>query len=515
MIRSASIENTAFAVLLVALGIAAVLSLTWPLGYDQGVYAWVAHRIMAGGRPYVDAWENHGPAAHLSYALVQAVIGTDPWALRAFDLLMLAMGAVSIFAAVGHLTCPLTRRWTALLFAFWYLGGTFYHTAQPDGWVALALVPALLPFVVMRGPHRISDYVVAGTVVGCAGLVKHLYLAFLLVPLLATAYGSMRSVSRRLGALALAGTCPWVAALWWLSQDGALAEYFDIHFIYASTVYASPFSLDIGSRATGFVRYVTTTPIVAILIAPSVSGALILRRRTSVSMMPILAWLLLGLSIVLVQNKFFFYHWLLPFPPMAILAAVGFGEALVPSMSIGKEAPQRWPASLLAASLFAVVAFHCLVHPMWETARGVAFVTRMIDANAYADGFGIPGPSRRAAQYIEQHSQPEDRVVIWGLNADILYLGKREPPGRFGFLTPLVVGVGSPYTSKYRTEFLESFDREKPIFVIEDRSLSELFGSSARLEDFHELQVRIARNYREVARFAKLVIWRSTAGEGD
>ena len=69
---------------------AGAASLWWPMGRDQGVYAWVGSVIVRGGASYVDAWEVKGPATHLIYALSQFVFGTGMWGIRLLDLVMLA-----------------------------------------------------------------------------------------------------------------------------------------------------------------------------------------------------------------------------------------------------------------------------------------------------------------------------------------------------------------------------------------------------------------------------------------
>ena len=48
--------------------LAAVVSLWWPYGWDQGAMAWVGDTIVDGGMPYRDAWDVKGP---LTYYVVK------------------------------------------------------------------------------------------------------------------------------------------------------------------------------------------------------------------------------------------------------------------------------------------------------------------------------------------------------------------------------------------------------------------------------------------------------------
>src|SRR5437870_1867731 len=45
-----------------------------PIGPDQGTYSYVAERILAGGLPYVDAWDNKPPATYYAHAAVLALV---------------------------------------------------------------------------------------------------------------------------------------------------------------------------------------------------------------------------------------------------------------------------------------------------------------------------------------------------------------------------------------------------------------------------------------------------------
>ncbi len=44
-----------------------------PMGADQGLYAYVGDRILAGELPYRDAWDQKPPAIHFTYAAMRAI----------------------------------------------------------------------------------------------------------------------------------------------------------------------------------------------------------------------------------------------------------------------------------------------------------------------------------------------------------------------------------------------------------------------------------------------------------
>ncbi|MGH2652618.1 MAG: hypothetical protein ACRDHK_15565, partial [Actinomycetota bacterium] len=78
----------------------AIASLAWPLGWDQGILAWVGTTMASGGMPYRDAWDAKGPAAYVPFALVLLTLGPQPWAYRMVDLLLLGGGAIAVYSTV-------------------------------------------------------------------------------------------------------------------------------------------------------------------------------------------------------------------------------------------------------------------------------------------------------------------------------------------------------------------------------------------------------------------------------
>src|SRR5947209_6125799 len=99
-----------------------------PIGPDQGTYSYVAERILAGGLPYVDAWDNKPPATYYAHAAVLALVpAADRWsrsclpgvqqecgylALQLADVVWTSLTGVAVFGVARSLGWP---RATALL----------------------------------------------------------------------------------------------------------------------------------------------------------------------------------------------------------------------------------------------------------------------------------------------------------------------------------------------------------------------------------------------------------------
>jgi hypothetical protein len=117
-----------FLVLFGALLIVRLPSLVQPMGADQGLYAYVGERILAGGLPYRDAWDQKPPAIHFTYALMRALHHGDA-SVAAADIVAAALTAWFLFRIGSRLAPGAAGPAAALIFlllsnpAFTRIGG--------------------------------------------------------------------------------------------------------------------------------------------------------------------------------------------------------------------------------------------------------------------------------------------------------------------------------------------------------------------------------------------------------
>ena len=122
-------------------------SLVQPMGADQGLYAYIGERILAGDLPYRDAWDQKPPAIHLTYAALRAVM---PWsaAVPAADLAIAAAIAALLWRLGKALAGRSVGPWAAVLFlafsnpAFTRLGGVSLR-AQCETFIAACVTGAV------------------------------------------------------------------------------------------------------------------------------------------------------------------------------------------------------------------------------------------------------------------------------------------------------------------------------------------------------------------------------------
>src|SRR6266545_3425177 len=136
-----------FWVVFTALILVRAPSLAQPAGADQGLYAYVGQRILAGEMPYRDAWDQKPPAIHYTYALMYALWPHES-IVPATDLIVAGLTAWLIYMLGRRLGGPGAGMLAAVLFllytnpALTRLGGVRIR-AQCEVFIALFATLAL------------------------------------------------------------------------------------------------------------------------------------------------------------------------------------------------------------------------------------------------------------------------------------------------------------------------------------------------------------------------------------
>jgi hypothetical protein len=461
------------------LAIWAVKYVQLPLGADQGIMLWIADVIRGGGLPYRDTFDVRGPGFNYLHALILFVFGRNEWGIRVFDLLMLALGGWSVYRVAFRLVGKVGAVASTLLFLLWYAALDYWSTAQSDGWCAsiLAGVVALL----LLGDARLTLWRAgaAGFLVGCCTLNKPTYAIFMLLPAVRVLLAHQNEMKWMLSrwAVALVGfAVPIIACVGWFAANGALDDLIEVHLRWTVTMYsgiAQPWL----TRVQDMIGWLLTSKF-AVALGLSVAGLLFLARTRRTDAILIGLWLGLALFNVVLQGKYWQYHWLVVYPPLAVLTGVGvhalarLAAAPVTSASdAGVDRDVALVARTLPIALIAVAFAAAIFIPSLEIYRWVKAEVGLTNANEY-DRMQF-GPYGRGpdtfvdiARHIGANSTERDAVFVWGDIQGINYLSARRSPTRFGYVRALIRKRDTHFRPKYLREFFGALQAKPPTYVV-------------------------------------------------
>ena len=475
-------------------------SLWFPFGWDQGFFASVGDVIVRGGMPYRDGWEMKGPLTYYAFAFAQWLFGRHMWSIRIFDLPLLIAGMAALAAVVGRFTSRMVGWWAAIVFALWIGSLTWFHAAQPDGWVASFMILAAAPLVA-RKPSA-TQLAFCGVLIGCATLVKPLYLGFLAAPLMYIAGQPRPERGSKLAlaaSVSMAALIPPLLAVAWFAYRGALRDLVDVHLLYTMRVYSGSSSARIREMIAGVLRYFLAGT-VTLALPVIVIGAHALWRASRSSALLVITWAMVAVACVAAQGKFYKYHWMPLFPPLVILGAVGCYTLLMAmsEKTVGKSAESLKLLCAVSLSLTAFVVLQLSVVPATSVAEWLELVAGRIGSDRYyashAAGGYIAGDDMKAARYIRERTQPTDGVAVWGNNALIGFLSGRPNPTRFVYAMPLTEGGPRSPRDTYRREYMSALLKNPPAYFV----VGVPWGSPHKdqvLHDFPELETLLHERY--------------------
>jgi 4-amino-4-deoxy-L-arabinose transferase-like glycosyltransferase len=470
---------------LVLAGILALsFGLRWPfrevsLIRDEGEYVYAGQQILKGAVPYVDVYNQKTPFVFYLMALVQKTAGHDLASLRIATTLYGLVTALVLYVLARRLF----GRGAGLVAALAFSVMTFdqcgiYHSASTEFFLLLWMAVAL--FFWYRGHEAPQPWLMllAGAAAGLAYQTKQsglLLLIFFALESIGSAIRSrsLASLPSLLGryVLVLSGFAVILGlTLGYFAWKGALGEYIACtwtrNWQYVGRRHQDWFHVLTLARFALFDAYKKND--LAFWIWGSAGLVGLAFSRAQLLLSPAAwerskgeapsgrdLWILLMTCIgfALLAGTAFMHYWEPLIVPLALGNAVAF-------QWLWRWA--RWPdLGLLRRAAPATLLLAPWVPPALDYARYL----RMNDAQMtrLKDLF-LPAGARQAAQYLADHTSPDECILIAGSEPQIYYAAGRTACTRFVFTYPL---TGSyTYAAELRREFLNDLASRRPRYVV-------------------------------------------------
>jgi hypothetical protein len=444
---------------LLALAVLIVLNqanpLTTRLGRDSGMYAYVASHVLRGHTPYISAWEHKPPGIFFIDALGLSLAGGTRWGIWTAEFVFLFAAALAGFNALKQhfSTAPALGASLIWLAGMGLVleGGNFTEEFS----LPFSFLSLLLFGLTLKRPAPLWLYAALGLATGCSFMIRPnnagVQMAIVLAELVLVlrkerAWGE---TLRGWLALGVGFILPVAAAAAYFLARGAFEPFLEAAFLF-NAAYGGRLDL-LGSFISG-VRHLGFAAGVALVGILFTFGKLRDQLKKG-PVNPILLWLSLDFVLEIILSGLsgrnyphYFISWLpwIAFSCAALLSTV--------------------PASLESCfQRFAVPALLAAISVLALGAQGTL--------RAYADAFrqltaaqGKVQRQEQLPQYINEHTQPGDTVYVWGGEAGINFLARRDAPtAHFSYaqLGP------SPFTERLSNQFYEDILAHPPALILD------------------------------------------------
>jgi hypothetical protein len=472
--RSAASRVLPYAITTVAVVVTGLPTIILPFWVDSSIFSFIGKTITEGGMPYTDAWDFKPPGIYLLYAL--AIQGPFDMMrnVRVFDLAWTVATSLTLVELGSHWWNRRAGVIAGLLYGVVYITSSgYWMLAQPDGWVGLPLMLAVLLYA--RGRGRVSFVVPAGILLGVAFQLR--FIMALLIPFLpfldligeGAAGRRPRLWVERLFWLGIGFSVVQIAILLYLVVGGALGEFIAAtRFASGYTRTGGPWNSPDGPTFEDYLqtlryafwhwagsRLILTLP----ALVAGVYGAFIARER-HVQFLVIL--LVLAYAGIATQAKFFWYHFLYMVPMLALLAGWGWDRALSGLFRAqSRTAAVAVTAGLTAALLLVTPEVLDNGYKQWTSYT--RYYTRPDDRDEFYGLFPAYVSADIIAAYVRERTAPGEPIYVWGFEPLIYLMADRPSPSRFIHSVPLVTDWSPP---EWQREFMADLQANPPTYFI-------------------------------------------------
>ncbi len=486
-----------------------------PIGPDQGTYSYVAERILDGGLPYRDAWDNKPLLTYYVHAAVLALVPPSArWdescipglaqqcgyvALQVVDLLWASATALVLFAVGRQVTGRATVGvLAAVLFAVYAnVSQLSREGSTPEKELLLPMVMAYWAVQRAEDDRRRGLWLIlAGAFAGVAFLFKQTAVS---IPIALALWGAWTGWQRRDGGkrssttwqpifrFSLGFLLPVAAVGAYFAARGGLADFWNAAFAY-NLVQAgsSAANIPLGFAAGAWQVFSGSSGLLW-LLALAGSAFLISAPARSDAAVLVLAWAAADVaSLFLGGAKFAQVYFVQVVPSFALLGAIALDAAW-------RATRGRW---------------------IWRgygllVVGGVLLLSSGFQARVTLRAWNDRIPPRSSVPADQQNRGTFQRlanlgpIFVWGDASQVYVLVHGRSPSRFFHIYPLSPFYSrGPGVAERRAELLGSFEHQPPAAILVDPATDRDDPEGTlglNLLSFPELEQLIARAYRPVA----------------
>lgn len=464
-------------------------SLFYPFGRDQATHGYIGREWLAGRLPFVSTFDIKTPGIFLAHMTAFFLFGDHMWGIRVLDLFgcVLPIGVLAAYAVTprGERPRPGLLGFGVLAANLLYFGPfDFWNTAQCESFCSVFALAAMTCAIraSARAPLR------AGLWVGLFATIAVLFkppsgfsalAAYgVLVWALARQVDGRRAALRRALAAtvgcALGSALPIGLMLAYFGAKGALPAMYEV-LVVISRQYViggrSVTSVLQGLQATtwGIANFNATFIVVANALPVMAFRARARGDRDTLFLFgAAAAGLVAGVLAVVLQVKFFTYHWA-AMVGLLVLAVTALARDLDDRLrESGGVAGMRVPIALLVA-LQLVGAAHG--SRGLHIAKRALYYARTGDRGPLDQMWTIPNfyawtDSREVGLWVREHAAPDDRLVVRGFEPQIYFAANKRYDGRFFWSTFLTEKRFSAGRDRLSQEDFACFKEAPPRWVV-------------------------------------------------
>lgn len=435
--------------------------LSFPLERDEGEYAYFGQLILQGIPPYSIAFNLKLPGTYYCYALIMSVFGQSPVGIRTGLLLFNIASVIMLFFIARKLYNNNVAAIASAVYGILTVGpGVLGQAAHANQFVTFFALAAMLLLLIGMQRESLFYYALSGFFFTLAFISKQSAVFFILFGVFAVflhpvsnPVHKLRHIFIRFLVFSVGAIVPLLIMLISVYLNGVY-ERFWFWTVTFPAVYGSriPFSAAWESLMNNL-PIVTKSHLLIWICAVLGVVALFLRNNTREQ-----RWftgLLFLFSVLTVIPGFYFRpHYFIPLLPVSgILTGVFFD-------TLGAKLSNR--IKWMPKANLILVTFILLLFLYME--RSYYFKDQPGDLCRSLYPICSFNESAHVAGYINANTRPDDKVLVFGSEPQILFLANRKSATGYIYMFDLV--YNHPYALEMQKEMIGEVEKAKPAIIV-------------------------------------------------
>ena len=502
-------------ILLAGLVISSV-SLIYPFGRDQGIYAYAGKLILDGKIDYKYSYNLRPPAIHYTYALGEMIFGNSMSGMRIFEMIWQLLTSLIIFSIIVKLSnSGKAAVFGSIFYLFLYFRLDYWHTLQTESFMNLFIAGSVL-MLISNWKREFIPLFISGLFAGMTLLFKSTILLLVVLLVLSLIFIKRKDNGFKKSIFYFAGIAfVFSLCIAYYFYNDAFNYLWEVQFVqipmYAKIGYLNETKEFILSNVFRMFTYSVYAPLIFFSVILLILN--IRKKEFGFNSTVISSWFIAGLFSIIIQWKFFYYHFILLIPPVTIIIFSYYQYLLNLFTKVNKKTVFAFALIVLILyTLFASRPYFSKYSDLTDVIfKRNSLQEKYIKLGITQDSVFTINKIYEITDYIKQNTNDKDKIFVWGIEPIIYYFSGRDCVSRFIYNTPLY-WRGNNLT--YQNEFIKSLKETNPelILVAMRDPMDYITGYCATSEEMlnqsPEFKEIIFNNYFKENEIAEFKIYR-------
>lgn len=446
-------------------------TMLFPYDSDHWIFYYVGKHWFDGGTLYLTVWDHKAPVVFAINGLMSWLFGDNILLHRALFTLLAALSVWLFFATtkrfllyIGVRNVELSSRLASLVFAFWVNLSQFTNSGNStENYGVLVLLLSLYCYLRFRDQRHWKWLLYSGAAISILVFLK-INFSILVLPLIIDFIRQEIHNVKKLLAYGLVWISPTLLQIYfWATYFNGRKTLPDA--IIASLTFNSKYLLaGWAGNLSGQFIFIALLGVSAVFFLGFILKAW-KGRDFSKNKIILISTMLSAVLFSVILGTFYSHYYLIVMPYLCLLVAVYWREVISSK----------------------ILLYSCIISAILS----LGISTKQLYNNYYGSAHQEYIEMKNAAQYINQHTTSNDKIIYYGYGATFYELSHRDSGSRFISASHPLIDEREGFGYKLTDKYLDDMTMSVPKYIIVNLETKNLYYGNTRVKQYFESRYKI------------------------